>query len=61
MNILLIEDLESYKYLKKNKKLYERVMHIDIDDIFIFGDILQQLERMIYLLIIIVIMNQEIY
>ena len=31
--------IESYKYLKKNKKLYERVMHIDIDDIFIFGDI----------------------
>ena len=31
--------IESYKYLKKYKKLYERVMHIDIDDIFIFGDI----------------------
>ena len=31
--------IESYKYLKKNKKLYERVMHIDIDDVFIFGDI----------------------
>lgn len=31
--------IESYKYLKKNRNLYERVLHIDIDDIFIFGDI----------------------
>lgn len=31
--------IESYKYLKEKKNLYERVLHIDIDDIFIFGDI----------------------
>ena len=31
--------IETYKYLKRNKNIYERVLHIDIDDIYIFGDI----------------------
>ena len=31
--------IETYKFLKKNKDNYERVLHIDIDDIYIFGDI----------------------
>ena len=31
--------IETYKFLKKNKHIYERVLHIDIDDIYIFGDI----------------------
>jgi hypothetical protein len=31
--------IETYNYLKKNKNHYERVLHIDIDDIYIFGDI----------------------
>ena len=31
--------IEAYKFLNKNKDKYERVLHIDIDDIYIFGDI----------------------
>ena len=31
--------IESYNYLKKNKHLYERVLHMDFNDIYIFGDI----------------------
>ena len=31
--------IETYKYLKEKKDNYERVLHIDIDDIYIFGDI----------------------
>ena len=31
--------IESYKFLKKNKNFYERVLLIDLKDIFIFGDI----------------------
>lgn len=31
--------IEAYKYLKEKKNNYERVLHIDIDDIYIFGDI----------------------
>ena len=31
--------IESYNYLKKNKHYYQRVLLIDLKDIFIFGDI----------------------
>ena len=31
--------IESYNYLKKNKKYYERILLIDLKDVFIFGDI----------------------
>ena len=31
--------IETYKYLKEKKNNFERVLHIDIDDIYIFGDI----------------------
>ena len=31
--------IESYKFLKKKNKIYERVLLIDLKDIFVFGDI----------------------
>ena len=31
--------IESYNYLKKKKNVYKRVLHMDIDDIYLFGDI----------------------
>ncbi len=31
--------IESYNYLLKKKNFFERVLHIDFDDIYIFGDI----------------------
>jgi hypothetical protein len=31
--------IESYNYLKKNKKFYKRILFIDLKDVFIFGDI----------------------
>ena len=51
--------IESYNYLKK-KDVYKRVLHMDIDDIYLVI-FLQQLEKMISLLIIIVIRNQNVY
>ena len=38
-NIVNRRFIESYKYLKKNKKFYERILLIDLKDVFIFGDI----------------------
>ena len=37
--------IESYNYLKKNKNFYERVLLIDLKDIFIFGDIFATIGR----------------
>ena len=31
--------IETYKYLKEKKNDFERVLHIDLNDIYIFGDI----------------------
>ena len=58
-NIVNRRFIESYKYLKK-KKFYERILLIDLKDVFIFGDILQQLDIMIFLLIMNAIRNLKI-